>query len=144
RDVKPPGRMSLPLLATVFLAALALAYFVYGRFVAAQYALDDHATTPAVALEDGADYVPTAPVYLMPQHFGAIAAAGPIVGPIVACEQFGWLPCVLWILGGVIFIGAVHDFSALVASVRHRASSVAEIVRENLSDRAWIAVMLFI
>jgi carbon starvation protein len=136
--------MSLPLLASVFLTALALAYLVYGRFVAAQYALDDRTTTPAVTLEDGTDYVPTSPFYLMPQHFSAIAAAGPIVGPIVACEQFGWLPCILWILGGVIFIGAVHDFSALVASVRHRASSVAEIIREHLSDRAWIAVMLFI
>ncbi|MEO6026707.1 MAG: carbon starvation CstA family protein [Candidatus Binatia bacterium] len=136
--------MSLPVLAALFLAALATAYLVYGRFVAAQYALDDAVATPAVALEDGTDFVPTAPVYLMPQHFSAIAAAGPIVGPIVACEQFGWLPCLLWILGGVIFIGAVHDFSALVASVRHRGSSVAEIIRENLSHRAWVAVMLFI
>jgi carbon starvation protein len=136
--------MSLPVLAAAFLAALAAAYLIYGRFVAAQYALDDAVTTPAVALEDGTDYVPTAPMYLMPQHFSAIAAAGPIVGPIVACEQFGWLPCLLWILGGVIFIGAVHDFSALVASVRHRASSVAEIIRENLSERAWISVMAFI
>jgi carbon starvation protein len=136
--------MSLPLLAAIFLSALALAYVVYGRFVAAQYGLDDGVATPAVALEDGTDYVPTSPFYLMPQHFSAIAAAGPIVGPIVACEQFGWLPCILWILGGVIFIGAVHDFSALVASVRHRASSVAEIIREHLSPRAWIAVMLFI
>lgn len=136
--------MSLPLLAFVFLSVLAAAYLLYGRFVASQYALDDRATTPAVALEDGTDYVPTSPVYLMPQHFSAIAAAGPIVGPIVACEQFGWLPCLLWILGGVVFIGAVHDFSALVASVRHRASSVAEIIRENLSERAWVSVMLFI
>ncbi len=136
--------MSLPLLAVVFLSILGGAYLLYGRFVAGQYALDDATVTPAVALADGVDYVPTAPVYLMPQHFSAIAAAGPIVGPIVACEQFGWLPCVLWILGGVVFIGAVHDFSALVASVRHRASSVAEIIRENLSHRAWVSVMLFI
>ncbi|MEB2286161.1 MAG: carbon starvation protein A [Polyangiaceae bacterium UTPRO1] len=136
--------MSLPLLAFVFLSILAAAYLVYGRFVASQYALDDRVRTPAVALADGIDYVPTAPIYLMPQHFSAIAAAGPIVGPIVACEQFGWLPCLLWILGGVVFIGAVHDFSALVASVRHRASSVAEIIRENLSRRAWMSVMLFI
>lgn len=136
--------MSLPLLALIFLSVLGGAYLVYGRFVARQYALDDSVATPAVALEDGTDYVPTSPVYLMPQHFSAIAAAGPIVGPIVACEQFGWLPCLLWILGGVVFIGAVHDFSALVASVRHRASSVAEIIRENLSQRAWVSVMLFI
>ncbi len=136
--------MTLPVLAAVVLAVLATAYLAYGRFVARAYGLDDTVVTPAIALEDGVDYVPTSPVYLMPQHFSAIAAAGPIVGPIVACEQFGWLPCLLWILGGVVFIGAVHDFSALVASVRHRASSVAEIIREHLSRRAWVSVMLFI
>ena len=136
--------MSLPVLAAAFLAALAAAYVVYGRFVAGQYVLDDTVVTPAVKLADGVDYVPTRPVYLMPQHFSAIAAAGPIVGPIAACEQFGWLPCLAWILFGVVFIGAVHDFSALVASVRHRASSVAEIIRENVSHRAWVSAMAFI
>ena len=86
--------------------------------------------------------MPTPPFYLFGQHFTAIAAAGPIVGPIVACLQFGWLPCLLWIVLGVVFIGAVHDFSALVASVRHEARSIAEIVKENLGPRAWVALML--
>ena len=101
-------------------------------------------TTPAVRMEDGEDFVPTPPFYLFGQHFSAIAAAGPIVGPIAACTQFGWLPCLLWIALGGIFIGAVHDFSALVASVRHQARSIAEIVKEHLSRRAWVALMLFI
>lgn len=136
--------MSLPLLGAVLLAALGAAYAVYGRAVARQYRLDDRVETPAVGLADGRDYVPTRPFYLFGQHFSAIAAAGPIVGPIVACLQFGWLPCLLWIALGGIFIGAVHDFSALVASVRHRARSVAEIVREHMSARAWMAFMLFI
>lgn len=136
--------MSLPLLAAVLIAALWLAYLAYGRLVAAQYALDDEVTTPAVRLEDGEDFVPTPPFYLFGQHFSAIAAAGPIVGPIAACTQFGWLPCLLWIALGGIFIGAVHDFSALVASVRHQARSIAEIVKEHLSRRAWVALMLFI
>ncbi len=136
--------MSLPLLAAALIAALVVAYAVYGRVVAAQYRLDDRATTPAVALRDGLDYEPTPPFYLFGQHFSAIAAAGPIVGPIAACLQFGWLPCLLWIVLGGIFLGAVHDFSALVASVRHRARSIAEIVKENLSRRAWVALMLFI
>src|SRR6185436_13451866 len=88
--------------------------------------------------------VPTEPVYLLPQHFSAIAAAGPIAGPILAAQMFGWLPCVLWIALGVVFIGAVHDFSALVASVRHEGESVAEIARRHIGKRAFIAVMAFI
>ena len=72
----------------------------------------------AVTLRDDVDYEPVAPQLLMGQHFSAIAAAGPIVGPILAGVAFGWLPALVWILVGSIFIGGVHDFSALVASVR--------------------------
>jgi len=136
--------VSLPLLSLVVLPSLALGYRFYGRFVARQFALDDSVSTPAVAREDGVDFVPTRPFYLMGQHFSAIAAAGPIAGPILACQQFGWLPCILWIGLGVIFIGAVHDFSALVASVRHGGRSIAEIIRVQLGRRAWLAVMAFI
>lgn len=136
--------MSLPLLALFVLVALTLGYTLYGRFLAAQLRLDDRARTPAVELADGVDFVPTRPFYLLGQHVSSIAAAGPVVGPIVACGQFGWLPSVLWIGLGVIFIGAVHDLSTLVASVRHRARSIAEVIRLNLSRRAWIAIMLFI
>jgi carbon starvation protein len=136
--------VSLALLAVLVLAWLALGYRFYGRFVARQFALDDASPTPAVARDDGVDFVPTRPFYLMGQHFSAIAAAGPIAGPILACQQFGWLPCILWIGLGVIFIGAVHDFSALVASVRHGGRSIAEIIRVQLGHRAWIAVMAFI
>jgi len=136
--------MSLSLLALVTIGALILGYTLYGRFIAGQYALDDGATTPAVAHNDGIDFVPTRPFYLLGQHFSAIAAAGPIAGPILACMQFGWLPCILWIGLGVVFIGAVHDFSSLIASVRHGGRSVAEIVRESLGTRAWLAIMAFI
>ncbi len=136
--------MSLPLLAGLVMAALLLGYRVYGRFVASRYALDDARATPATAKEDGLDFVPTQPFYLMGQHFSAIAAAGPIVGPIAACMLWGWVPCVLWIVLGVILIGAVHDFTALVASVRHGALSIAEIARENLGRRAWLALTAFI
>ncbi len=136
--------MTLPLLSVLTMAVLALGYTVYGRFIARQYRLDDGAVTPAVALEDGIDFVPTRPFYLLGQHFSAIAAAGPIAGPILACLQFGWLPCILWIGFGVVFIGAVHDFSSLIASVRHQGRSVAELVKETLGARAWLAIMLFI
>src|SRR5687767_9418525 len=111
--------MSLPLLAVAVLVLLALGYRFYGTFIARQYALDDSAATPATRVNDGVDFVPTRPFYLLGQHFSAIAAAGPIAGPILACQQFGWLPSILWIALGVVFIGAVHDFSTLVASVRH-------------------------
>src|SRR5262245_10930302 len=119
----PP--MTLALLAAAVLVVLGLGYTLYGRFIARQYALDDRRATPAVAHEDGVDFVPTRPFYLLGQHFSAIAAAGPIAGPILACQAFGWAPCLLWIVLGVVFIGAVHDLSALVASIRHRARSVA-------------------
>jgi carbon starvation protein len=136
--------MALPLLALATMAMLAIGYFAYGRFVARQYLLDEGAVTPAVARADGVDFVPTRPFYLLGQHFSAIAAAGPIVGPILACRQFGWLPCILWIGFGVVFIGAVHDLSALVASVRHGANSIAEIAKRNLSKRAWASLLAFL
>ncbi|MCK6460554.1 MAG: carbon starvation protein A [Planctomycetes bacterium] len=136
--------MSLPLLGAIVVAALALGYTLYGRFVARLLRLDDARRTPAEERNDGVDFVPTKPFYLLGQHFSAIAAAGPIAGPILACQAFGWLPCVLWIGFGVVFIGAVHDLSSLVASIRHRAGSIAEIVRENIGPRAWVAILGFI
>ena len=134
----------MPLIALGTIVALVLGYRFYGRFVARQFALDDSARTPAVTQEDGVDFVPTRPFYLLSQHFSAIAAAGPVAGPILACQQFGWLPCLLWIGLGVVFIGAVHDFSSLVASVRHEGRSIAEIVRVHLGRRAWLSIMAFI
>jgi carbon starvation protein len=136
--------MSLPLLAVTVLAVLALGYRLYGDLIARQYNLDPDAVTPAHRLADGVDFVPTAPVYLLPQHFAAISAAGPIAGPILACQQFGWVPCILWITGGVVLIGAVHDFSTLVASVRHDARSIAEVVKLNLGTPAYFAILLFL
>jgi carbon starvation protein len=136
--------MSLPLLAVIVLGALALGYRFYGGFIARQYRLDASTVTPAEKVNDGIDFVPTKPFYLLGQHFSAIAAAGPIAGPILACQQFGWLPSILWIVLGVIFIGAVHDFSTLLASVRHEARSIAEVIRLNLGRRAWLAMMAFI
>jgi carbon starvation protein len=82
--------MSLPLLAAIVLVALALGYRLYGGLVARQYQLDPRVVTPAERKNDGVDFVPTRPMYLLPQHFSAIAAAGPIAGPILACQQFGW------------------------------------------------------
>src|SRR5688572_33252712 len=123
--------MSLTLLAIGFMVLLLAAYKLYGTWVARQFLLDDSRVTPANEVNDGVDYVPTRPFYLFGQHFSAIAAAGPIAGPILACQAFGWVPCLLWIALGVVLIGAVHDFASLAASVRHGATSIAEITREH-------------
>lgn len=134
----------LAVLAIVFLFWLVFGYFAYGRWIARQFRLDDARETPANAVNDGEDFVPTKPFYLFGQHFSAIAAAGPIAGPIIACQAFGWLPCLLWIALGVVLIGAVHDFSTLASSVRHGAQSIAEIAREKLGNGAGRAMMAFI
>ena len=131
-------------MAIAILLMLSAGYVFYGTLIARFFRLDDTRTTPAVAKADGIDFVPTRPFYLLPQHFSAIAAAGPIAGPILACGTFGWLPCLLWIGFGVIFVGAVHDFSALVASVRHGSHSIAEIAKQHLGRRAWLSLSIFI
>lgn len=136
--------MSLPLIAGAVLVLLGLGYRFYGGFIARQYALSPDATTPAERINDGVDFVPTRPFYLLGQHFSAIAAAGPIAGPILACQQFGWLPALLWISFGVVFIGAVHDMSTLVASVRHGGRSIAEVIKANLGPGAGVAMLAFI
>jgi carbon starvation protein len=136
--------LSLTLLAIGFFVLLVAAYRFYGGWVARQFRIDDSRTTPAHQVNDGIDFVPTKPFYLFGQHFSAIAAAGPIAGPILACQAFGWLPCLLWIGLGVVLIGAVHDFVSLAASVRHGATSIAEITREHLGNKAGRAILGFI
>lgn len=136
--------MNLTVLAVIFLFWLVAGYWLYGRWIARRFRLDDRRETPANAVNDGVDFVPTKPFYLFGQHFSAIAAAGPIAGPILACQSFGWLPCLLWIGLGVVLIGAVHDFAALASSVRHGARSIAEIAGEQLGTKAGRAMQLFI
>jgi carbon starvation protein len=134
----------LPLLALVFGGLLVLGYHAYGRWVERRLAPDDARTTPAAERNDGQDFVPTPRFYLFAQHLSAIAAAGPIAGPILAARDFGWLPCLLWIAFGVVLIGAVHDFTTLFASVRHGACSIAEVTRAQLGGPAGRALMAFI
>lgn len=136
--------MTLTLIGLGTLVLFAAAFRVYARFVARRYELNDNADTPATRINDGVDYTPTRRPILLAQHFAAIAAAGPIVGPIAAGRIWGWGPALAWILIGAVFIGAVHDFSALVASVRHRAGSIVEIVRGQMGRRAFTYFLLFI
>ncbi len=123
---------------------LLVAYSTYGRWVARKLELRADVTTPACEVNDGLDFVPTPAPYLFSQHFSAIAAAGPIVGPITAGLLFGWMPALVWILIGSIFIGGVHDMGSLIASVRHKARSIAEIVREHMSRRAYMLFLAFV
>lgn len=125
-------------------AVLLVAYLVYGRILVRLLRIDGRDQTPAYALQDDVDYLPLDRGPLMAQHFSAIAAAGPIVGPILAGAMFGWLPALLWILAGAIFVGGVHDFTSLMASIRHRGLSIAEVVRQYMSHRSVVLFLVFI
>jgi carbon starvation protein len=123
---------------------LTVAYFTYGRVLSRLLRLDPARPTPAVELRDDVDYSPIEPKFLLSQHFSAIAAAGPIVGPILAGIMFGWAPALAWILVGSIFIGGVHDMTALVASIRHKARSIAEVVRDHMTQRSYVLFLSFV
>lgn len=136
--------MSMLVVVLASAAILSIAYWTYGPILVRLLRLDPKATTPAYELRDDVDYAPIPPNELLSQHFSAIAAAGPIVGPILAGVMFGWLPALLWILIGSILIGGVHDFTALVASIRHKARSIAEVVRDHMSRRAFMLFLTFV
>ena len=125
--------------------ALLAAYFTYGEFLSRTvFRLDDTRTTPAMEINDGLDYVPAKKGMLLGQHFSAVAGAGPINGPILASVMFGWAPALFWVLVGSVFIGGTHDMGTLVASVRHKARSITEVIKVNVSDRAWFLFMVFV
>jgi carbon starvation protein len=134
------------MLALVFVSCavvFCVAFFTYGRFLERRFDVDDSRPTPSHTDYDGVDRVPAHPAVLFGHHFSSIAGAGPIVGPIVAALAFGWALPLAWVLLGAIFIGGVHDFSALMASVRNQARSIADIARESLSPLAYRLLMLF-
>ncbi|MFP5112317.1 carbon starvation protein CstA [Bacillaceae bacterium C204] len=126
---------------------LMIAYRLYGTFMAAKVLkLDDSKPTPAHELNDGKDYVPTNKWVTFGHHFAAIAAAGPLVGPILAA-QFGYLPGLLWLLIGAVIGGAVHDAVVLFASMRKKGKSLSEVAKDELGPVAGFCTglaMLFI
>ncbi len=122
------GSLALALVAVAFFV---FGYRVYGGMLANRVGLSDENPTPAHEMYDGVDYVPAKAPVLLGHHFASIAGAGPILGPVIAAV-FGWGPVYLWILLGAVFIGAVHDFTSLVASVRNRGKSIGEIVEGQL------------
>jgi carbon starvation protein len=124
------------------LCVYALAYRYYSAFIAAKaMMLDDRRVTPAHAFEDGHNYVPSPKWVLFGHHFAAIAGAGPLVGPTLAA-QFGFAPGFLWLLIGAVVAGCVQDFTVMVASMRHRGRSLADIARTEISPFAGLVAMI--
>ncbi|RJP75810.1 MAG: carbon starvation protein A [Candidatus Zixiibacteriota bacterium] len=134
--------MNAVLLVLLSAVLLALAYLTYGRYLARRLGVDPQRPTPAHTQGDGVDYVPARPPVLLGHHFASIAGAGPIVGPVLAAA-FGWVPVLLWILVGGIFIGAAHDFASLVASVRHQGRSIGEVIQEHIGPRGKFFFLVF-
>lgn len=125
-------------------AAFILGYRFYARFIGERIYQDrEEMVTPAYELEDGQDYVPTNKHILFGHHFTSIAGAAPIIGPCIA-SYWGVLPALLWIVLGTIFIGAVHDFGALVLSIRSGARSVAEIAGSVITPRVRLMFFAFV
>lgn len=120
-----------------------IAYHTYGRWLGGKiFELSAKAVCPSEALNDGVDYVPTPKSVVFGHHFTSIAGTGPIVGPAIAI-MWGWLPALLWVLLGSIFIGAVHDFGALVVSLRNRGQTVGDIAGRVMNRRVRV-LFLFI
>lgn len=136
--------MNSLLLAVVCLALFAASYLVYARFLSQKiFALNPNTITPAHALEDGVDYVPTRRSVLFGHHFASIAGLGPIVGPAIGVI-WGWLPAVLWVVFGTIFIGAVHDLAALVISMRNEGRSIGDVTNKIIGPRGRMLFMIII
>src|SRR3989338_8170320 len=136
--------MGLLLIVIVSIILLTAGYHIYGALLSRWFRPNNSKITPAIEFKNNSDFVPAGKFYLLGQHLSAIAAAGPIVGPILAGMWFGWVPTFLWIIFGGIFIGGAHDMITIVASIRHQGRSIAEVIKENMSQRAFILFLLFL
>lgn len=134
--------MNAAVILVIGIAILVIAYLTYGRWLAKQWGVDPKKTTPSHELEDGMDYCPAKAPVLLGHHFSSIAGAGPINGPIQAAV-FGWVPVLLWVLIGGIFFGAVHDFGALFASIRHKGQSIGEVIADTMGSKAKRMFIIF-
>ncbi len=119
-----------------------LGYWLYAKHIEKLFRRDDQRPTPAHALKDDVDYVPTKPFVLFGHHFASIAGGGPVVGPTLAL-LYGFAPVWLWIVLGAVFFGAVHDMGALFASVREKGHSMAEVARRTLGRGASLCFLAF-
>lgn len=136
--------MTTLLIALAAFVGYLVAYHTYGRWLARRiFALDPEAEVPSRKLQDDVDFVPTRREVIFGHHFTSIAGTGPIVGPAIAVF-WGWLPALLWVVFGSIFIGAVHDFSALVISLRNRGQTVGDIAGRIITPRAKLLFLLIL
>ncbi len=124
--------------------AFLLAYYTYGRFLASRiFRIQPENECPSCSLQDNYDYVPTPKHVLFGHHFTSIAGLGPIVGPAIVVI-WGWVPAILWIVFGAIFFGAVHDFGALVVSLRKAGRSIGDIAADLIGSRVRFLFLLII
>ena len=121
---------------------LVVAYLFYGRYLVKTWGINPKATTPAVAKEDGTDFVPTNKWSVFAHQFSSIAGAGPVTGPVMAM-MFGWLPAFLWVIVGGVFFGAVQDFGALYASVKTEGKSMGQIIEKYIGRKGKKLFFLF-
>ena len=137
--------MSSVVLVLFGLSFFYLGYRFYSKFIGDQiFGINDkQISMPSKNFNDGIDYVPTKKHILFGHHFTSIAGAAPIIGPCVAAF-WGWLPALIWILIGTVFMGAVHDFGALVTSVKEKGKSIADIASSTISKRARLMFLVFI
>ena len=137
--------MNSAVVALVGIIWLVVAYRVYGRLIERRLVKpNDEVETPAYTLRDGVDYFPAKPLVLFGHHFASIAGAGPIIGPVMAASAFGWGGPALWILVGVVVIGAVHDYTTLIVSIRHEGRSIPDITRSVVGEKARVLFLLFV
>lgn len=130
--------------AVASMAGFIIAYNTYGRYLSKRiFQLDDQTLMPSEEMRDDIDFVPTKKSVIFGHHFTSIAGTGPIVGPAIAVF-WGWLPALLWVVFGSIFIGAVHDFGALVISLRNRGQTVGEVAGRLISIRARVLFLLIL
>ena len=134
--------MNAALLLVIAAILFYLGYRFYGRYISKVFEENDKNPTPACSMKDDCDYVPTKPIVLFGHHFASIAGGGPIIGPTVAL-LFGFIPVWLWAVLGSIFIGAVHDMTAMFASVREKGKSVAEIAKSTLGNTGFFLFISF-
>ncbi|MCD6204246.1 MAG: carbon starvation protein A [Candidatus Marinimicrobia bacterium] len=135
--------MSAAWLILAAIVVLLAGYIWYGRFLTRRFDVDPLRITPSHTKEDGVDYVPAKTPVLLGHHFSSIAGAGPILGPIYAAI-FGWIPVFLWILIGSIFVGGVHDFSSVIASIRHGGKTIGEVIEEHIGRSGKKLFLIFV
>ncbi len=136
--------MSAILLAAFGLGTFALGYIFYSRFISEKvFRLDPDFETPAHAMEDGVDFVPTNKWVLWGHHFTSVAGAAPIVGPAIAVI-WGWLPAFLWVVFGTVFFAGIHDAGALWASTRNGGKSIGALTESVVGKRARALFMIVI